>query len=105
MAEVVEGAGTLAWLGGTLGMAEVEDWQETTTAVVQSVANAASRGADVLVAGGAACAAVARFASGAKAGSLRNVQFVRNAEAVRAMVDGTAAAVRALDTLRRPKLG
>lgn len=100
MVEAVEGAGTLAWLGGTMGIAEVEDWQEGTAAIVQAVTSAASKGADVLVAGGAACAAVARLASGSKAGSLRDVAFVRNATAVTSMLDGSAAAVRVLDIVR-----
>lgn len=93
MAEVLEFAGTVVWLSGTMGAAECEDFAEGTRELVQALGTAAKNGADVLVGGGAASAWVQTLLPSPPS----PIPFLRAGAVARALVRGdTMAAVRAL---------
>lgn len=97
-AEALEGAGTVVWAGGSMGVHECEEAAETTREVASAVVAAARAGAEVLVAGGAACAAIT--AAGAEPDG--PIAMVTHATAVRSIIMGDGAACA---NLRRVAVG
>jgi hypothetical protein len=87
--EVLEKAGTIVWAGGALGVVEIEDFAEGTREVAAACVAAIRGGANALVGGGAACAAVREAGLPAASDS---VALVPHCHAVRAVLAGRSPA-------------
>ncbi|KAA0168779.1 hypothetical protein FNF28_02327 [Cafeteria roenbergensis] len=105
--EAIEGAGTVVWAGGAMGVCECDELAEGTREVAGAVVAAARAGANVVVAGGSAVAAAvdagleASLRSPVAGGVDADVVLVRHAASVRAMLEGDALACRPVARLSR----